>query len=83
MRNIIGIDETPGTRLAVDFGRVGGYILKLAGGKKVHANNRNTLYKVAATYENLSKVGKWWLLSCCVQLMSSVHNGMKNPEQKK
>jgi len=50
-----GIDETPGTRLAVDFGRVGGYILKLAGGKKVHANNRNTLYKVAATYENLSK----------------------------
>merc|ERR1712228_614084 len=37
------------------MGRVGGYILKLAGGKKVRASNRRTLYRVAATYENLSK----------------------------
>merc|ERR1712228_196498 len=29
--------------------------LKLAGGKKVRASNRRTLYRVAATYENLSK----------------------------
>jgi len=50
-----GIEDTPGTRLAVDFGRVGGYILKVAGGKKVNAKNRQALYKVAATYENLSK----------------------------
>jgi len=50
-----GIDDSPGTRLPVDFARVGGYILKLAGGKKVSAINRKILYKVAATYENLSK----------------------------
>jgi len=50
-----GIDDSPGTRLAVDFSRVGAYILKLGGGKKVAAYNRKILYKVAATFENLSK----------------------------
>ena len=53
---VLGIDDSPGTRLAVDFSRVGAYILKLGGGKKVAAYNRKILYKVAATFENLSKV---------------------------
>ena len=53
---LAGIDDQPGTRLCVDFARVGEYILKLAGGKKVPSHNRKTLYKVAATYQNLAKV---------------------------
>jgi hypothetical protein len=51
--NGIGL-ENKGSRLNVDFGRVGGYILKLAGGKKVPSLNRKVLYAIAAKYENLA-----------------------------
>lgn len=50
-----GIEDVPGTRLSVDFAALGNYILKLAGGKKIHSQNRKALYKVATKFENLSK----------------------------